>query len=213
MHSDSARWSAAASSVLAASPGSTAWHACRSARNISGATPSRLFVGAGPTAPSCPVALAVDDSTADAGARAGASAAAGVAFGTGAGAGAGVGVGAGAAARAGLSADGGAGAAALLELAAFGWAAGFRRLNLKPPSSSGPETRFFARGGAGDSDTKLRRVERPPAGGSTKFTLLRRVWGMLAAQVVHAAAAASKVVRARKEGVKTDGTRRKEGCN
>ena len=67
----------------------------------------------------------MDDSTAGAGARAGAAA------GAGAGAGAGVGVGAGAAERAGLSADGGAGAAALLELAVFGWAAGFRRLNLK----------------------------------------------------------------------------------
>ena len=122
--------------------------------------------------PSCPVALAVDDSTAGAGARAGAAAGAGAGVGTG------VGVGAGAVARAGLSADGGAGAAALLELAVFGWAAGFRRLNLKPPSSSGPETRFFARGGAGESDTRLRRVERPPAGGSTKFTLLRRVCGI-----------------------------------
>ena len=70
MHSDSARWSAAASSVLAASPGSTAWHACRSARNISGGTPSRLLAGAGATVPSCPVAVAVDDSTAGAGARA-----------------------------------------------------------------------------------------------------------------------------------------------
>ena len=178
MHSDSARWSAAASSVLSASPGSTAWHACRSARNISGATPSRLFAGAEATVLSCAVALAVDDSTAGEGARAGASAAAGVAFGTGTGAGAGVSVGAGAAARADLSADAGAGAAALLELAVFGWAAGFRRLNLKPPSSSGPKTRFLAGGDAGDSDTRLRRVERPPAGGSTKFTLLRRVSGI-----------------------------------
>lgn len=126
--------------------------------------------------PSCPVALAVDDSTAGAGARAGAAAGAGAGVGTG------VGVGAGAATRAGLSADGGAGAAALLELAVFGWAAGFRRLNLKPPSSSGPETRFFARGGAGDSDTRLRRVERPAAGGSTKFTLLRRVCGIALGQ-------------------------------
>ena len=74
--------------------------------------------------------------------------------------------------------DAGVGAASLLELAVFGWAAGFRRLNLKPPSSSEPETRFFAGGGAGDSDTRLRRVERPPAGGSTKFTLLRRVCGI-----------------------------------
>ena len=131
-----------------------------------------MFAGAGATVPSCPVALAVDDSTAGAGARAGAAAGAGAGVGTG------VGVGATAAARAGLSADGGAGAAALLELAVFGWDAGFRRLNLKPPSSSGPETRFFARGGAGDSDTRLRRVERPPAGGSTKFTLLRRVCGI-----------------------------------
>ena len=97
---------------------------------------------------------------------------------TGAGAGAGVGVGAGAAARADLSADAGVGAASLLELAVFGWAAGFRRLNLKPPSDSDPETRFFAGGGAGNSDTRLRRVERPPAGGSTKFTLLRRVCGI-----------------------------------
>ena len=136
MHSDSARWSAAASSVLSASPGSTAWHACRSARNISGATPSRLFAGAEATVLSCAVALAVDDSTAGEGARAGASAAAGVAFGTGTGAGAGVSVGAGAAARADLSADAGVGAASLLELAVFGWAAGFRRLNLKPPSTS-----------------------------------------------------------------------------
>ena len=48
----------------------------------------------------------------------------------------GVGVGAGAAARADLSADAGVGAASLLELAVFGWAAGFRRLNLKPPSAS-----------------------------------------------------------------------------
>ena len=161
MHSDSARWSAAASSVLSASPGSTAWHACRSARNISGATPSRLFAGAEATVLSCAVALAMDDSTAGAGAGAGAraSAAAGVAFGTGAGAGAGVGVGAGAAARADLSADAGVGAASLLELAVFGWAAGFRRLNLKPPSTSEPETRFFAGGGAGDSDTRLRRVD------------------------------------------------------
>ena len=178
MHSDSARWSAAASSVLSASPGSTAWHACRSARNISGATPSRLFAGAEATVLSCAVALAVDDSTAGEGARAGASAAAGVAFGTGTGAGAGVSVGAGAAARADLSADAGVGAASLLELAVFGWAAGFRRLNLKPPSDSDPETRFFAGGGAGNSDTRLRRVERPPAGGSTKFTLLRRVCGI-----------------------------------
>ena len=189
MHSESARWSAAASSVLAAPPGSTAWHACRSARNISGATPSRLFAGAGATVPGCPVALAVDDSTAGAGARAGAAA------GAGAGAGAGVGVGAGAAERAGLSADGGAGAAALLELAAFGWAAGFRRLNLKPPSSSGPETRFFAGGGAGDSDTRLRRVERPPAGGSTKFTLLRRVCGIALGHGGGAAAAPAAVLK------------------
>ena len=136
MHSDSARWSAAASSVLSASPGSTAWHACRSARNISGATPSRLFAGAEATVPSCPVALALEDSTAGAGAGARASAAAGVAFGIPA------------QERAlawalvlvrphartclerGCWLDAGVGAASLLELAVFGWAAGFRRLNL-----------------------------------------------------------------------------------
>ena len=39
------------------------------------------------------------------------------------------------------------------------FSAGFRRLNLKPPSTSEPETRFFAGGGAGDSDTRLRRVD------------------------------------------------------
>ena len=78
----------AASSSLVASPGSTAWHACRSARNISGGTPSRFVAGA--TGASC---LECDDSAAVSGSRTGGTvettAVSGADAGTGEGAGAG----------------------------------------------------------------------------------------------------------------------------